>query len=79
MTPNKKKQKSSDFVLEQASIIIGYLNKKRKRAIRDIDLYIADAEKDAKILSRMGNGYYIGLKHGLQIAKEILQGIRNHG
>lgn len=51
----------------------------KKRAIRDIDLYIADAESDAKTPQRTGKGYSVGLGYGLLIAKEILQGIRKHG
>lgn len=55
------------------------LKYEKEKAIRDIGLYIADAEEDARTPSRIGKGYYVGEHHGLQIAKEIVEGIRNHG
>lgn len=65
--------------LEEQQAEIEKLEDEKKRAIIDIDLYIADAESDAKTPQRTGKGYSVGLGHGLLIAKEILQGIRKHG
>ena len=58
---------------------IDRLKAEKTKAIENIDLNIADAKSDAKMPSRTGKGYSVGLYHGLLIAKEILQGIRNHG
>ena len=52
----------------------------KEKWIRDIDLYIADAEDSAKNPAvRSGKGYAVGLSYGLTIAKEIIEGKRNHG
>ena len=52
----------------------------REKWIRDIDLYIADAEDSAKNPAvRSAKGYAVGLSYGLNIAKEIIEGKRNHG
>ena len=51
----------------------------KEKWIRDIDLYIADAEGEAKNPVRCGKGYAVGLSYGLNIAKEIIEGKRNHG
>lgn len=66
-------------VISEQQATIERLKEEKERAIRDIDLYIADAESDAKTPPRTGKGYSVGLGYGLLIAKEILQGIRNHG
>ena len=66
-------------LLKDQQAEIERLKEEKERAIRDIDLYIADAESDAKTPPRTGKGYSVGLGYGLLIAKEILQGIRNHG
>ena len=52
----------------------------KEKWIRDIDLYIADAEDSAKNpVVRSAKGYAVGLSYGLNIAKEIIEGKRNHG
>ena len=51
----------------------------KEKWIRDIDLYIADAEDGAKNSVRGGKVYAVGLSYGLNIAKEIIEGKRNHG
>lgn len=52
----------------------------KEKWIRDIDLYIADAEDSVKNpVVRSGKGYAVGLSYGLNIAKEIIEGKRNHG
>ena len=52
----------------------------KEKWIRDIDLYIADAEDSAKNPAvRSAKGYAVGLSYGLNIAKEIIEGKRNHG
>lgn len=66
-------------LIENQQAEIERLKEEKERAIRDIDLYIADAESDAKTPQRTGKGYSVGLGYGLLIAKEILQGIRKHG
>lgn len=66
-------------VIREQQAEIERLKEEKERAIRDIDLYIADAESDAKTPPRTGKGYSVGLGYGLLIAKEILQGIRKHG
>ena len=71
-------KRQSDLLRDQQEEI-ERLKDEKERAIRDIDLYVVDAENDVKTPTRTGKGYCVGLKHGLQIAKEILQGIRNHG
>lgn len=50
-----------------------------RKAIRDIDLYIADIQDDLKKPSRSMRNYERGMCYGLSMAKEILEGKRNHG
>ena len=69
---------------EQALDEIGELleeqQEQKEKWIRDIDLYIADAEDSAKNpAARSAKGYAVGLSYGLNIAKEIIDGKRNHG
>ena len=61
------------LALEQANVTINYLNEEKEKAVRDIDLYIVDVKEDE------GVAYFRGTIYGLTSAKEILQGIRNHG
>lgn len=60
-------------LLKEQQAEIDRLKGEKEKAIRDIDLYIADLKEDE------GATYFRGTIYGLTIAKEILQGIRNHG
>lgn len=55
------------------------LKEEKQRAIRDIDLHIDDCRKELHSTFSKEKGYQLGIKRGLIIAKEILQGTRNHG
>ena len=50
-----------------------------RKAARDIDLYITDIQDDLKKPSRSMRNYERGMCYGLSMAKEILEGKRNHG
>ena len=71
------------FTKEAVLLIVKLLKKQKEQKekwIRDIDLYIADAEDSAKNPAvRSEKGYAVGLSYGLNIAKEIIEGKRNHG
>ena len=69
---------TKEAVLSIAELLKDQQEQKAKW-IRDIDLYIADAEDSAKRPIRNGKGYAVGLCYGLNIAKEIIEGKRNHG
>ena len=66
-------------VINEQQAEIDRLKAEKDKAIKNIDLYIADAEADAKIPLRVGKGYSVGLGYGLLMAKEILEGTRCHG
>lgn len=67
-------------ILNDALEALKELQELKGNWILDIDLYIADAEDSAKNpATRSAKGYAVGLSYGLNIAKEIIEGKRNHG
>ena len=64
---------------ESALLMLKEQQEQKEKWIRDIDLYIADAEEAVINPVRNGKGYAVGLSYGLNIAKEIIEGKRNHG
>ena len=77
--PNAMNAEIDGHLVADALELLKEQQEQKEKWIRDINLYIADAEDSAKNPVRCGKGYAVGLSYGLNIAKEILQGIRNHG
>ena len=68
------------LAVDDALELLKEQQEQKEKWIRDIDLFIADAEDSAKNPAvRSGKGYAVGLSYGLTIAKEIIEGKRNHG
>lgn len=69
-----------EMMLKDTLEMLKEQQEQKEKWIRDIDLYIADAEDSAESpWVRVAKGYAVGLSWGLNIAKEIIEGKRNHG